>query len=143
MSWLLVNRKTSGSVKSRNSSQRTQGGVTKREFTRHCESGRRNVRDSLLFCLRSGDLCSALTSLRKVSNGFSVVSAEFQTQHCAPFHVRVKSMALCHHVCFVRLCIDKARVVCFFSTTSCTNMNFNITCVIRPSPRLDAHAFAD
>ena len=32
-----------------------------------------------------------------------------------------------------------ARFVNFFSTTSCTNMYFSITCVILPSPLLDAH----
>ena len=37
---------------------------------------------------------------------FSVVSAEFQTQCCASSHVRFKSVALCHQVCFVRLRID-------------------------------------
>ena len=49
-----------------------------------------------------GHLCPALTSLRMVSSEFSLVSGEFQTQHCASFHVRFVSMALCHQVCFVR-----------------------------------------
>ena len=40
---------------------------------------------------------------------FSVVSAEFQTQCCASSHVRFKSVALCHQVCFVRLRIDTCK----------------------------------
>ena len=74
--------------------------ATKRAFTRHREVCTENVRDSAHSPLRS---CPCLTSLVTVSSEFSVVSAEFQTQHCAAFHVRFKCMSLCHQVSFVRI----------------------------------------
>ena len=41
-----------------------------------------------------------------VSSEFSVVSAEFQTQHGASCHVRFKGVTLFHQVCFVRIRVD-------------------------------------
>ena len=39
-----------------------------------------------------------------VSSEFSVISVK----HCASFHVRCKSVTMCHQVCFVRIGVDKS-----------------------------------
>ena len=66
-----------------------------------------------------------------VSSEFSVISAEFQTQHCAAFHVRFERMSLRHQVCLVRLHdVMHEHVLHHYM-------------FIRPKSHLDAHAFAD
>ena len=53
--------------------------------------------------LGSGHILSRSHATVIVSSEFSAVSAEFQTQHCAAFHVRFKPITLRHQICHVRL----------------------------------------
>ena len=63
-----------------------------------------NVRDSAHSPLRSRHISVQIS--RHCDLSFPVVSAEFQTQHCAVFQVRFKCMTLCRQVCFVRIRVD-------------------------------------
>ena len=91
----------------------------------------------------SGHNCPEFTSLRMVSR---------ERVHSSPLGFRP---SIAHpFMCAPRVwhfVIDSAlfdfvltweRVACFLSTTSQTNMYFNLTCCVRPNPRLDAHAFS-
>ena len=95
MSWLFINRKTT----------QIQNGIKLSPNVNSLDT----VKFVLKTCVNLRNYGTRDTFLSRshvtvtVSSEFSVVSAEFQSKHCATFRGRFKSMTLCHQVCLVRI----------------------------------------